>query len=246
VLYFILCVLMIPLATTELGTDAWIKELMTPTMGKYAGWAIVLSAFIMMVLRFQAGHLTKRFSPPTILVISSFFSLCGLFVLSFSSGAVVILAFVLYAVGQTFYWPTVLGFASEQYPRGGALTLNTVSAIGLLSVGIIGTPIMGAFYDYHVTNNVKELSVEIHDQARIDGTFFGAKYESIDRRKAATLAEAAGKGEEYAAALNLASRESLRTTALAFPLVMLVCFGAISLWFKSKGGYKPVELSPEG
>jgi len=242
VLYFYLCLLMIPLATTELGTDAWIKELMTPTMGKYAGWAIVLSAFIMMILRVQAGHLTKRFSPPTILVISSFFSLCGLFVLSYSTGLVVILAFVLYAVGQTFYWPTVLGFASEQYPRGGALTLNTVSAIGLLSVGIIGTPIMGAFHDQHVTSNVKKLSTEIHAASQQDGTFFGATYESIDRKKAAALAEEAGQGEEYTAALNLASRQSLRTTALAFPLVMFICFGAIAFWFKSKGGYKPIEL----
>ncbi|MDP6504013.1 MAG: MFS transporter, partial [Planctomycetota bacterium] len=190
VLYFFLCVLMIPLATTELGTDAWIKELMTPSMGAYAGWAIVLSAFIMMILRFQAGHLTKRFSAPTILVISSFFSLCGLMTLSVSSGLVVILAFVLYAVGQTFYWPAVLGFASEQYPRGGALTLNTVSAIGLLAVGILGTPIMGAFHDNHTTNNVKAMSTEIHAAARTDGTFFGKTYESIDRAKAEELATA--------------------------------------------------------
>lgn len=243
VLYFFLCVLMIPLATTELGTDAWIKELMTPTMGVYAGWAIVLSAFIMMILRFQAGLLTSRFSPPTILVISSFFSLAGLFVLSYTSGAMVIIAFVLYAVGQTFYWPTVLGFASEQYPRGGALTLNTVSAIGLLSVGIIGTPIMGAFNDNHVTNNVKELDSAIYEEAKMDGTFFGATYGSIDRNKAKELAEAADKADEYGAALNQASRQSLRTTALAFPLVMFVCFGAIAMWFKSQGGYKPIELS---
>lgn len=241
-LYFILCLLMIPLATTELGTDAWIKELMTPSMGKWAGWAIVLSAFIMMILRFQAGLLTTRFSPPTILVISSFFSLAGLLVLSYVSGPVVILAFVLYAIGQTFYWPTVLGFASEQYPRGGALTLNTVSAIGLLSVGIIGTPIMGAFHDYHVRDNVTAVSAEIAEASAKEGSFFGATYASIDKEKAAELATAAGKDKEYNEAQLLASSEALRTTAFAFPLVMLVCFAAIALWFKSRGGYKPVEL----
>jgi len=241
-LYFILCLLMIPLATTELGTDAWIKELMTPTMGDLAGWAIVLSAGIMMILRFQAGHLTSRFSPPTILVISSFFSVCGLLALSVSSGFAVFLAFVLYAIGQTFYWPTVLGFAAEQYPRGGALTLNTVSAIGLLSVGIIGAPIMGSFHDNHSTANVKALSQEIYEGAKANGSFFGATYESIDKEKASTLAAEHGKAEEYTAAINKASRQSLRTTAFAFPFVMLIAFALIAFYFRSKGGYKQVRI----
>ncbi|MEM9159816.1 MAG: MFS transporter [Verrucomicrobiota bacterium] len=242
VLYFILCLLMIPLATTELGTDAWIKELMTPTMGEMAGWAIVASAFIMMILRFQAGHLTKRFSPPTILVISSFFSFAGLMALSVSGGAMVWFAFVLYAVGQTFYWPTVLGFASERYPRGGALTLNTVSAIGLLSVGIIGTPIMGAFSDNHTVNNVQEMSETVYAASKTEASFFGAEYESIDRAKAAAAAEVAGKSAEYGEAINNASRQSLRTTAISFPLVMLIAFALIALWFRSQGGYQPITL----
>lgn len=241
-LYFILCLLMIPLATTELGTDAWIRQLMEPAMGKMAGWAIVFSAFIMMILRFQAGHLTTRFSPPTILVISSFFSLCGLLALSVSSGWVVFLAFVLYAVGQTFYWPTVLGFAAERYPRGGALTLNTVSAIGLLSVGIIGTPIIGAFNDNHTKSNVKELSVEVYEEAKTDGYFFGASYESIDVDAAEELAEEKGMEKEFEQAVMESSRMSLRSVAFAFPLVMLICFGAIAIYFRVTGGYRPLTL----
>lgn len=241
-LYFVLCILMIPLATTELGTDAWIKELMTPTMGDLAGWAIVASAFIMMILRFQAGVLTRRFSPPVILVISSVFSFCGLMALSASTGIAVWGAFVLYAVGQTFYWPTVLGFAAEQFPRGGALTLNTVSAIGLLSVGIIGTPIMGAFSDNHTVNNVKSMSSEIYEASKVEASFFGAPYESIDRAKASELADAAGLSDSYSEAANNASRQSLRTTAVAFPLVMLISFTLIAVYYKLKGGYKPIEL----
>jgi MFS family permease len=241
-LYFFLCLLMIPLATTELGTDAWIKQLMTPAMGDMAGWAIVFSAFIMMILRLQAGHLTTRFSPPSILVISSFFSLCGLLALSVSSGAVVFLAFVLYAVGQTFYWPTVLGFAAERYPRGGALTLNTVSAIGLLSVGIIGTPIIGAFNDNHTKSNVREISAEIYEEAKTDGNFFGATYESIDVGAAKTAAKEADLGDEFNDAVMTASRQSLRSVAFAFPLVMLICFGAIAIYFRLSGGYRPINL----
>ena len=162
--------------------------------------------------------------------------------LSVSSGFAVWGAFVLYAIGQTFYWPTVLGFAAEQFPRGGALTLNTVSAIGLLSVGIIGTPILGAFVDNHTVNNVKSVSVEIHAAAMTDAAFFGASYESIDRGKAAELAESQGLSGEYNEAINKASRQSLRTTAFSFPLVMLISFIMIAIYYRSKGGYKPVVL----
>lgn len=242
-LFFFLCLLMVPLATTELGTDAWIKELMKPTMGEeLAGYAIVASAFIMMVLRFQAGLLTTRFSPPTILVISSVFSFCGLMALSYSAGAIVWFAFILYAVGQTFYWPTVLGFVAERFPKGGALTLNTVSAIGLLSVGIIGTPILGAFSDNHTVNNVKLVSTDIHAAAKTEASFFGATYDSIDTAMALELAADTGLADELQGAINNASRQSLRTTALSFPFVMLIAFGLISLYYRSKGGYQPVEL----
>ncbi|MGJ8671699.1 MFS transporter [Rubritalea sp.] len=241
-LYFILCLLMIPLATTELGTDAWIKQLMTPVMGEYAAWAIVLSALIMTVLRFQAGVLTSRFSPPTILVISSFFSMMGLIALSQVDGPMVFAAFVLYAIGQTFFWPTVLGFASEQFPEGGALSLNTVSAIGLLSVGIVGGPIIGIFNDNHTTNNIKEVSTEVYEASKVEKEFFGAPYEATDSAKAIELAATIGKSEEITEATTKAGRQSLKTVALAFPLVMMICFGLIGFWYKSKGGYQPRVL----
>jgi MFS family permease len=244
-LFFFLCLLMVPLATTELGTDAWIKELMTPVMGDWAGWAIALSAFIMMFLRFFAGTLLHRFNPPIVLMISSFFSMCGLIMLSKVSGGVVFIAFVLYAIGQTFYWPTVLGLVSERFPKGGALTLNTVSAIGLLSVGIIGTPIMGAFYDSNLAKEVKKVDVAIYDSAQSEKNFFSAKYTGIDKAKAEAASKEVGKDQEFSKAVDNAGRGALQTTALAFPLVMLICFGLIALYFKSQGGYKPIVLDDE-
>ena len=241
-LYFILCLLMVPLATTELGTDAWIKELMTPVMGEYAAWALVLSAAIMMTLRFQAGVLTARFSAPIILTISSVFSMAGLMMLSQVDGFMIFVAFVLYAIGQTFYWPTVLGFASEQYPKGGALTLNTVSAIGLLSVGIIGAPIIGAFNDNHTKNNVEQVSTEIYEASKKDANLFGVKYEAIDAAKADELAVAADLTKEVTDAKTKSGRQSLMTVALAFPMVMGIAFFIIGMWFKARGGYKAVDI----
>ena len=245
-MFFILCVVMIPLATTELGTDAWIKQLMIPQMGEEgSSWAIVFSAFIMMFLRFFAGALLHRFNPAIVLCISSVFSMLGLIMLAKVSGGMVFVAFVFYAVGQTFYWPTVLGLVSEQYPKGGALTLNTVSAIGLLSVGIIGAPIMGAFYDSHLSKNVKEVSTEIHATVEKKAKIFTVEYSAVDAAKAEKAAKAAGLEEKFKDATDQAGRGALMTTALAFPMSMLLVFIGIAAYFKSKGGYKPVQLVDE-
>src|ERR1700682_642631 len=52
---FFLMLIMMPLATTEIGTDGWITSLMEPemeTMGHHPGWVLVYTSAIMMVLRF--------------------------------------------------------------------------------------------------------------------------------------------------------------------------------------------------
>src|SRR3954454_14997068 len=48
-----------------------------------------------------------------------------------------------YGVGKTVFWPTMLGVVSEQMPKGGALTLNAISGIGMLAVGTLGFPYIG-------------------------------------------------------------------------------------------------------
>jgi MFS family permease len=54
-----LIIIMMPLATTEIGTDAWISGLMEKPMeevGRNPVWVLVYTSAIMMVLRFFAGH----------------------------------------------------------------------------------------------------------------------------------------------------------------------------------------------
>ena len=178
-----ICLLMIPLATTELGTDAWIQALMKPVLGKNAGWAIVASAGIMMLLRFNAGLLLKRMSPPAVLLLSCCFSAAGLIMLSQASGAVIFLAFVFYAIGQTFLWPTMLGFVSEQFPKGGAITLNSITAIGLLALGIIGTPFLGLAQDSKIAELLKREYPEAYKSAENKKNFFSAEFTTVDLGK---------------------------------------------------------------
>ena len=247
VLFFILCLIMIPLATAELATDAWIQQLMRPSLGDWAGWAIVMSAFIMMVLRFFAGIPLKLLNnnPISLLLVSSVFSIAGLFALSeVSLGLAVVGAFVLYAVGQTFYWPSVLGLVSEQFPKGGAMTLNTVSAMGLLTVGIFGFPFLGAVQDHYNAKTVKAEQPAVYEELGNDeAKFFGFPYMSVNTGE--VLGEKGGLDEEAAAALEEALKstgQSSLKVAAVLPLIMAVAFVLMMLYFKSKGGYKPVEL----
>lgn len=260
-MFFFLCVLMVPLATAEIATDGWIQNLMKPTMGNYAGWALVFSSFIMMMLRFFSGiPLKLTGSPLGLLLTSSVFSIIGLFWLSVADGFLVFVAFIFYAVGQTYYWPSVLGFTSERFPKGGALTLNTVSAMGLLTVGIFGFPFLGAVQDHYnykgavetqpalvekikaekrVTKDAAGKDVPIHE----DRNLFGVPYETL--KPAAVLAQPELSAEAKAALdakLNQSGRRTLRVAAV-LPLIMAFGYGLMLLWFRTQGGYKKIVLA---
>ena len=249
-LFFLLCLLMIPVATAELGTDQWIKKLMTPvleTMQLNASLALVISAFIMLIFRVFAGGILKLFSPPALLCISGLFSAVGLWWLSSATGVLIFVAFVLYALGQTYYWPCILGFVSERYPRGGALTLNTVSAIGLLSVGIIGGQLLGVAFDETIHDDVSQAQPALTEASEKDASFLWMKHKAIEPEKAKEfIAQAEGDTQqELQQAYDQADKNAGRYVLLyaaRFPAILVLAFGLITLYFSLQGGYKPVDI----
>ncbi|MGB3086196.1 MAG: MFS transporter [Phycisphaerae bacterium] len=159
-MYTFLLLVMILLAITELGTDAWMKELRDPAMkalGLSGGWILIYTATIMMVLRFCIGPIVKVLKPLGVLFVSSLFAAAGLYFLSNASlpWAILITATV-YGVGQTYFWPVTLGLVSERFPKGGALTLNAIAGVGMLGVGIIGSPLMGYLQDTRIEENLRD------------------------------------------------------------------------------------------
>jgi len=146
-LMFFLVVIMMPLATTEIGTDGWITGIMEDIAKEnhfHPGWVLVYTSLIMVVLRFYAGPIVHALSPLGLLAVSAVLAIAGLYTLSFTTGMVIFGAATLYGFGKTFFWPTMLGVVSEQCPKGGALTLNAISGIGMLAVGTLGFPYIGA------------------------------------------------------------------------------------------------------
>ena len=167
--------------------------------------------------------------------------------LSGAAGTAIFVAFVLYAIGQTYYWPCVLGFVSERYPSGGALTLNTVSAIGLLSAGIVGGPILGAAFDKSIHAAVVDQAPELAEAATAPGSFMWMSHEKIAPPAAKAFIEGLPEGEKagtqsvYDASEVAAGRDVLSFAAI-FPATLFVAFGLISIHFRSRGGYKPIDL----
>ncbi len=160
-MYVFLLLLMIILAITELGTDAWIKELMKPSMKKVgidAGWVLVYTAAIMMILRLCIAPIVKVLKPLGVLLVSSLFAALGIYFLSRVEGVLILLMATIYGAGQCFFWPVTLGLVAEQFPRGGALTLNAIAGVGMLGVGILGGPLLGYWQDTRIQDQLQDES----------------------------------------------------------------------------------------
>jgi MFS family permease len=171
-LYIFLLLIMMLLATTELGIDSWITPLMEGEMGDNAGWVLIYTSVIMVVLRFNSGPLVRKLTPLGILAISAFLAACGLFFLSKASGFAILAAATVYGLGKAFFWPTTLGVVSEQFPRGGAMTLNAIAGVGMLAVGTFGNPILGYVQDKAIQDRLvtydQENSTDLSDTYVID------------------------------------------------------------------------------
>ena len=239
---FVLMLIMIPLATTEIGTDGWITALMEKAMGEIglpAVTVLVYTSAIMMVLRFCAGPIVHRLKPLGLLAISAAIAAVGLFLLSKSAGITILIVATLYGLGKTFFWPTMLGVVSERCPRGGALTLNAVGGMGMLAVGVLGMPFIGLLQDNTSSSLLKDNEPAIYSQVVVEKDGILGQYEAIDQDKKATLPD-----EEKAVVEKVVDRAQHGALAYMaiFPIIMLVGYLILILYFRSKGGYKPVDL----
>jgi MFS family permease len=243
-MFVFLLLVMILLATTELGTDGWIQDIMGSVLEDPVKGTLffVYTAAIMFVLRFFAGPIVHRISPLGLLAASAAIAAIGLTWLGNAgpSIGVLFLAATLYACGKTFFWPTTLGVVSEQYPKGGALLLNAISGVGMIAVGTLGGPAIGTLQDMDFNRAVQVQAAEVHPLVvrESDGAFFD--YQSIDKAKLAELPSA--EVEKLTAIERVTKQHALAKIAL-LPAIMCVCYLGLILYFKSRGGYQAQVLA---
>ena len=209
-------------------------------------WVLVYTSAIMFVLRFFAGPIVHRINPLGLLACSAGIACVGLVLLS-QAGSVlwyVFIAATCYGLGKTFFWPTTLGVVSEQFPQGGAMTINTIAGVGMLAAGALGGPIIGAIQDASITNQVQEQVTELSDEILGEErtALLVVPYRPLDDDAVAMLSEE--DQERVVAVQSTASQLALKTVAW-FPAFMFVCYVLLILYFRSKGGYKIVELKME-
>jgi MFS transporter, DHA2 family, metal-tetracycline-proton antiporter len=243
-LFLVVLIIIGPLATTELGTDGWMPELLKlngpADSPNFAAWVFVYVSAIMTVLRFYAGPIVHRISPIGLLVLGSGVAIVGLMLLSKSVGWAIVAASTIYAFGKTFLWSTTLGLTSEQFPKGGALTLNGVSAVGVLFLGVLGSPFIG----YQQDKDMHDRLTKDHGAllAKVSGpvksSIFG-ETPSLDQEKIKALDQA---GTKELTAVQADSKRGAFTNIAVLPGFMLVCYLGMFLWFRAKGGYKPVAI----
>jgi hypothetical protein len=145
----------------ELGTDSWISKITGSIMdSRGAGMLLfIYTSGLMFALRFFAGPLEHTLSPLGLLCVSGVFGAIGLTLLGGAAGVVMcVIAATVYALGKTYLWPTMLAVVSERFPKGGALTIGAVGAVGMLSAGLIGTPAIGFQQDFFASSQLKENS----------------------------------------------------------------------------------------
>jgi MFS family permease len=245
-MFVFLLLVMILLATTELGTDGWITDLLRPTFGNNAGWILIYTSLIMFVMRFFAGPIVHRINPLGLLCVCAAIAVVGLFVIGSAGGNgwLLFLAASLYGVGKSFFWPTTLGVVSEQFPRGGALTLNAMGGMGMIAVGVLGGDVLGTLVDYRVDHHLQQNQALHSVVTKPDTTTkYGMKYHDLDQTRLAAL-----PASEKAQVENLrgeTKQTTLRIVAI-LPAIMFVCYLALVFYFISRGGYKAQHLAMSG
>jgi fucose permease len=144
-LFIFMVICMMLTAASELGTTQRIESLLQES-GTVPLLVLVFINGIMALGRAFAGQVIHKLQPAGMLLFSAIFTFLGLWLLTITSGAMIFAAAAVFAVGVTFFWPTMLGFVAEYLPQTGALGLSIMGGAGMLSVSIV-LPIMGNLMD---------------------------------------------------------------------------------------------------
>jgi len=143
-LFIFMFVCMCGTAITELYTEQWVPVLLQKVVANPI-LIVTATSGIMIIGRGFAEPVIRRFAPQGVLLMSATLAAVGLYLL-FSSTGNVFFAAILFGVGVCYFWPTMLGFVSENVPQSGALGLNLMGGAGMFSVSVY-TVFMGRYYD---------------------------------------------------------------------------------------------------
>jgi MFS family permease len=144
-IYLFLIVCMTMTAVSEFGPGQWINQILSAS-GAQPMLILALITGIMAVGRFYAGPLVHKLSPAGVLFVSAILTSLGLFLMTQLQGSAVYFAAIVFALGVTYFWPTMIGCTSEYTPKTGALGMSLMGGAGMFAVGM-WNPIIGGWID---------------------------------------------------------------------------------------------------
>ncbi|MEO8174839.1 MAG: MFS transporter [Sediminibacterium sp.] len=151
-LFICMIILMFGTAITELFTGQWIDVLLK-NVSDNAILLLTLETGIMVIGRAFAGPVVHKFSPTGVLLISAILSAVGLYLLGHSTGNMLFVGAIIFGMGVCYFWPTMLGFVSENLPKTGAVGMNLMGGAGMFAVSVY-TIFMGDYYDKLVAGHL--------------------------------------------------------------------------------------------
>ena len=200
----------------ELGTDSWIAKITGAILASPASGLLlfVYTSGLMFILRFFAGPIVERISPLGLLAVSAVFGATGLTMLGNADGAVMcVFAATIYGIGKTFLWPTMLGVVSEQFPKGGAITIGAIGGVGMLSAGLLGGPGIGFLQDSNASAALRESDKDVYERYKASdaNSFLWLKTVGLDGAKVGVLED---DGTEAVRSLNLLKEQEAKPEAI--------------------------------
>jgi len=148
-MFLLLAFCMVLTAATELAPNQWMESVLKNIAHTPGILVLVYISGLMFGMRYFAGPIARKVSPIGLMLSCSALSGIGLFALSYAHDAVTAFAAAtVFGIGVCCFWPTMLAITSEQFPRGGALLLGLMGAIGNMAVNRT-LPLMGRIYDQY-------------------------------------------------------------------------------------------------
>ncbi|GAC1442975.1 MAG: hypothetical protein NVSMB63_11690 [Sediminibacterium sp.] len=209
-LFICMIILMFGTAITELFTGQWIDVLLK-NVSDNAILLLTIETGVMVIGRGLAGPVVHRFSPTGVLLISAVLSALGLYLLGHTSGNMLFAGAIVFGMGVCYFWPTMLGFVSENLPNTGAVGMNLMGGAGMFAVSVYMI-FMGGHYDRLIADKLPA----------------GADIRQYTEAPA---------GTDMANALNEAKKAAgpeILNATLIIPIILVAAFAVLLFYMRSK------------
>jgi MFS family permease len=172
---------------------------------------VTIYTAVMAVGRGFAGPVVHRLAPHGVLLASAIISALGLYILSHTTGNMIFVGALVFGIGVCYFWPTMLGFVSENLPKTGAVGINLMGGAGMFAVSVY-MMFMGGVYDNKILKHLPP----------------GADLKLYNSPEATDLMK------QSLSTANKAAGPEIINTTLIIPLILIVAFAGLFIYMQKR------------